>query len=361
MKDKLNKNVLLFTRSMGLGGTENVVLQLSEILLGLGYNVIVCSNGGVNLSKLKEMGVKHYHIKDITKLIYFFSNLILLYRIIRYENISIIHVHHRMAALYTQFLFSKDKLTKVATVHNTFYNKKFFTKIAYRRMKLIAVGDEVKKNLISYFKIKDSNIRVIRNAIKPFYNDVVMDEKIDYYKSRGYEVVINVGRLTKQKGMEYFVLAAKEVLRKRKNVIFFIIGSGELEDKINSLIEESNISKNVFLMGYRSNVRDLMIQSDLVVLSSLWEGLPLTPIESFSVGKTVVATSVDGTIEIIDNYTNGILVKPKDYTEMGSKILEVLENQDLKRKLETNAYIKYMDSYSIDRLESDYQTFYCEL
>lgn len=53
------------------------------------------------------------------------------------------------------------------------------------------------------------------------------------------------------------------------------------------------------MLGYRSDIQNVMSQCDFIVLSSLWEGLPLTPIEAFSVSKTVVATSVDGTPEIV--------------------------------------------------------------
>ncbi|MEQ3507573.1 glycosyltransferase family 4 protein [Enterococcus cecorum] len=356
----MNNNVLIFTRSMGLGGTENVILQLTEILMESGFNIVVCSSGGVNVAKLNKLGIKHYYMKDITKIgvLNFFINLILLYKIILKENISIIHVHHRMAAFYTQFLYQKRKLLKIASVHNTFYDKKILTRIAYKNFKLIAVGNEVKKNLVDFFGLKESDIVVIRNAVKPFNEIVVMDKHIKNCREKGLKVVINVGRLTKQKGMEYFILAADKVIRKNKNVAFLIVGTGELEHKLIDLVLEKKLSEKVFFLGYRSDVRNLMSQSDLIVLSSLWEGFPLTPIESFSVGKTVVATSVDGTKEIVDNYVNGILVKPKDYDELATQIVEVLAKDDLRAKLESNAYAKYLNNYSIERLRSDYKKLY---
>ena len=62
-----NQNVLLFARTMGLGGTENVVLQLCEILRPVVNKVVVCSCGGVNEKLLQNMGIKHYTIPDIEK------------------------------------------------------------------------------------------------------------------------------------------------------------------------------------------------------------------------------------------------------------------------------------------------------
>ena len=67
METLQNQNVLLFTRTMGLGGTENVVLQLCEILNPVVNKVVVCSCGGVNEKRLQTMGIKHYTIPDIEK------------------------------------------------------------------------------------------------------------------------------------------------------------------------------------------------------------------------------------------------------------------------------------------------------
>ena len=65
-------------------------------------------------------------------------------------------------------------------------------------------------------------------------------------------------------------------------------------------------------MGYRSDVQNLISQLDLGVLSSLWEGLPFTPIEVFSMEKTIVATDVDGTSEIVKDMENGLLISSKN-------------------------------------------------
>lgn len=67
MNDLSKENVLMFTRTMGLGGTENVVLQLCKILKPYVHKIVVCSCGGINVDKLSEMLSKHFQILDITK------------------------------------------------------------------------------------------------------------------------------------------------------------------------------------------------------------------------------------------------------------------------------------------------------
>ena len=104
------------------------------------------------------------------------------------------------------------------------------------------------------------------------------------------------------------------------NVVFFLVGEGELKESLIHLTEQMGISKNVVFMGYRDDIQNVMSQLDFVVLSSLWEGLPLTPIEAFSVGKTVIGTQVDGTPEIIYDGINGYLVEPKNAKQLANKI-----------------------------------------
>ena len=101
-----DQNILFMTKAMGLGGTENVVMQLCEIFAGQANKVVVVSNGGVQEEKLAELGIKHYLIPDIedksVKTLAYVSSM--LKRIVREEQITVIHTHHRMAAFYVRAL-----------------------------------------------------------------------------------------------------------------------------------------------------------------------------------------------------------------------------------------------------------------
>jgi len=96
------QNILFFTRAMGSGGTENVILQLCHTFQPLANKIVVCSCGGVNVDKLHEIGVKHYPIPDIESKSpgVIFRVARSLRRIVRDEKITVIHTHHRMAAFY---------------------------------------------------------------------------------------------------------------------------------------------------------------------------------------------------------------------------------------------------------------------
>lgn len=348
--DLKEHNILFFTRTMELGGTENVILQLCEILRPQVKTIVVCSCGGVNVEKLKEMGIKHYCIPDIEKKspAIMLKTIKLLRELVKKEKISVIHTHHRMAAFYVYITKLYKKCIFINTSHNTFENKKKLTKLAYEKANLITCGSMVKQNLVQYFGISENKITVIHNAVKPFNESVSIDETIKKLHDDGKFVIGNVGRLSEQKGMEYYIESIPVVIKKHPNVMFLIIGSGEDEQKLRLLVNKLKVEEFVYFTGYRSDIQNLMCQLDLVVLSSLWEGLPLTAIEAFSVRKTIVATAVDGTVEVVKNANNGFLVEPKNSKQIAEKINYIYENDFLRKQFEEEAFKTYTEEFSFD-------------
>lgn len=356
------QNILFLTRTMSLGGTENVILQLCEVLKNKVNNIVVCSCGGINEKKLQEMNIEHVKINDIENKnpINIIRNIKTIKRIIKEKNITIIHSHHRMAAMYANIVTNK-KIIKIANAHNTFWDKKVLTKLSYANTQIIAVGEQVKKNLVDFYKIPKKRVNVIYNAVKPFDGNVIIDNELKETKENGYTIISNVGRLSEQKGMEYFIEAADIINKKNQKIKYYIIGSGEKEEDLKQMVQKKKLDDYIKFMGFRADVQNIMSQSDLIVLSSLWEGLPLTPIEAFSVGKTIVATSVDGTVEIVKNKENGILVEPRNVNELSSAICELVENESEKKRFEENAIKTYKEKFSFEIFRKNYIEFYKEI
>ena len=358
--DLKKQNVLFLLRATQHGGTENVVLQLCEILNPQVNKIIVCSSDGFRVSALSKLKIKHYKIPDIEnkspRII--FTIAAILKKIIKQEEITIIHTHHRMAAFYISFLGLYRKHIFINTSHNTFKDKKYLTNFSYRHGHLIACGEMVKKNLVEYFGLSQDRVTVIYNAVKPFDRMIVEDGLISDLHNQGYFVVGNIGRLSKQKGMEYFIRAIPDIIRKQPKTRFVIAGSGEEEQKLKELIKELGISEYVAFLGYRNDIQNLMSQLDLIVLTSIWEGLPLTPIEAFSVGKTIVATDVDGTGEIVQDRVNGCLIPSCKSELVAEKVIFLIENPAVRLGYEHNGREQFEKVFSFDRFVQSYVGFY---
>lgn len=356
------QNLLFLTRTMQLGGTENVVLQLCDILQPVVKKIIVCSCGGINTEALKERGIKHYLIPDIAEkspftMLYTYNKI---KKIINKENITIIHSHHRMAAFYAELIASSN-IIKIANVHNTFSDKKLLTRIAYKNTKLIAVGERVKQNLVEYFHISEVQITVIHNGIRAFSGNIQPIKILESEKKAGHILIGNIGRLSEQKGMQYFIEAAFLAVSLHPEARFFIVGDGEEKKVLQDLVDSKRLNDKIFFLGYRSDIQNIMSQLDFIVLSSLWEGLPLTPIEAYSVGKTVIGTSVDGTPEIIRDKVDGYLVEPKNSKDLAEKMIYLIEHPKIRQALERKALERYNEEFSFEKLTNKYIQYYKEL
>ena len=206
-----------------------------------------------------------------------------------------------MAAFYIAILKLYKNRTFINTSHNTFNNKKWLTRFAYKHAEMIACGEMVKRNLVDIFHFSEDKVTVIHNAVRPFDRNIVIDGVIEGLHRKGCFVVGNIGRLSEQKGMRYFIKAIPKIIDRNPKARFVIVGSGEDEQKLVDLAEKEGIKGYLYFLGYREDIQNLMAQLDLIVLSSLWEGFPLTPMEAYSVGKTIIATAVDGTVEIVQD------------------------------------------------------------
>ena len=263
-----------------------------------------------------------------------------------------------MGGLYTCLISKILPIIRVHTAHNTFKDKKFLTRLSLNKCNIVCVGQEVKRNLRDIFNISEENLQVIYNGVEDIPCEYQEIEEISYYKKQGFFIVGNVGRLSEQKGFYYYIEAAKLLYKENKNIKFFIIGDGGLREQLEQQIKKSGMEDVVILLGYRSDIKQVMNSCDLIVLSSLWEGLPLTPIEAFISKRTIVATNVDGTPEIVKNNINGILVEPKDSNQIKSAILQIYNNPSLKRELEDNAYKTYYEHFTIDKFIQNYKLYY---
>ena len=352
-----SQNILFFLRAPQHGGTENVVLQLCEIFHPLVNKIVVVSADGFEVEKLKPYGIKHYRIPDIEskslKTILAVSKKIK--KIVKKEHITVIHTHHRMAAFYVRLLGLYRSCVFINTSHNTFYNRRFLTNFAYKKANKIACGEHVKMNLVNTYGL--DNVSVIHNAVKTYDGILIPDETLINDKKDGCYLVANIGRLSKQKGMDYFIQAIPMVIERHPKTKFYIIGAGE-EEKI---LKKMSEGLPVKYLGYRNDIQNIVSQIDLVVLTSLWEGLPLVPIETFSVGKTIVATSVDGTVEIVKDKQNGLLVEPRDSRAVAEGINWMIEHPEEQKQMEVKAKETFDMNYSFDFFSQSYVRYYRSL
>lgn len=358
--DLKKQNILFFLRATQHGGTENVVVQLCEILKPYVNKIVVCSADGFKTKELNELGITFYEIPDIEKKNWktIYKVLDIMEYVIKKEHITVIHSHHRMAAFYSCVLNLKYNFVRINTSHNTFTNKKFLTRAVYKKANLIACGEAVKKNLVEFYGFSDKRVTVIHNAVREFDGKIEEINELKEARDNGYFLIGNVGRLSEQKGMPYFIDAVELVIKVYPETRFYIIGDGEDRKALEDQVNRKGLQNEVFFLGYKNNIQSVISQLDFIVLSSLWEGLPLTAIEAYSVGKIVIGTAVDGTVEIIRDGVDGFLVEPKNPEAIAEKIICLIKNSEVKEKMEKAARIRYKEKFSFEKLTKSYIKYY---
>lgn len=353
MKNGSRKNnILHISRTMDIGGAERIVYQLATDLKDEFDQVHIASTGGLWESELATQGIQHHKILDIDsknpltvlKLLYTIR------QIIKNNEITIVHTHHRMAAFYIRLLkLFNSKLIHVYTAHNVFKDKLPLYRFALKNAKSIAVGEAVNKNLKEDVGITDS--RVIYNGVVFKETDDQVDEIISY---SGIKIGC-IARLSEQKGLIYLIEAMS--LLTVKDIRLFIVGEGELREELENKVKELDLQDSVIFLGYRKDIVECINSFDFLVSSSLFEGLALNVIEAFMNGKTMVATNIPGINEVV-NAENGILVPAKDANAMAKAIEKMATDPRLREKLANQAKKDYESKYSYPLFLENYRDFY---
>ncbi len=358
----------MFGRTMAPGGTENVILSLCEILKQRVSRVIVCSAGGDGAETLREKGIDHHTIPDITRKspITFIRTLRRLERVITENGITIVHTHHRIAALYAHILSKRLYFTHIHTAHTEFHDHRLLTRLALSHARTIACGEIVKRSLTDYYHIPDSRITLIRNAVRPFPGPVIPDKTLADLRSKGNFIAGTVARLSPEKGIDRFILSHSYVKSVCPKVKYVVIGDGPERDRLEALARilqgrNPGSAEDIIFMGHRDDARNLMAQMDLLVLSSLNEGLPLTPMEAFSVGTPVIATSAGGTREILRDGLDGYIVPSPDPEEIALKIIELIKDGNKLRRMGLNCREHFDKDLGFSRFERETIDFYKSL
>ncbi len=350
--------ILHITNNLGFGGVQKIIYQLCDISKNEFATIKVASGGGVYVNKIEKFGIEYIDIPNLcTKNpIEIISNYNTLKKVVRENKINIIHCHHRMAVYYAKMIPGDIKI--VYNNHTIYSDKAKSTHKLLKGITIVADGEKAKENVTDFFGIDEKFVTVINNAVDEFDGKHQEIEEISKSREEGKFIVMNSARLHPQKGMDYFVEAAKILIEKKCNIRFFIVGDGPLKDEITGLVKKYNLEKDVIFLGFRKDIKNTISQSDLLVLTSVYEGLPLTPMEAFSVKKAVVATDIDGTREVVEDGYNGLLAETKNPADIAEKIERLYIDKELLEKCCENAYRTYKDKFSMDTFRNKYFKFY---
>lgn len=340
------------------GGAERHILNLASAIDQQKVFIHVCCLFNEPfLQVAKEHGLPAVAIPMKHKLD--FSVVGRLYSLIKEKSIDLVHTHGVRANLLGRMAAKLAGKPVVTTVHSrlAFDYPNFFSRVANNWAErstrgltdhFIAVSQGLREVLLSEH-ISDKKITVVYNGLdldefKPpeergdFRSSLKLDDDVP--------LVAVIGRMHPVKGHRFLLEAAVEVLSTMPETRFLLIGSGPERQALQGLAKELKIADRVIFTGFMEDIVSALADIDVLAIPSLSEGLPVTAIEAMSALVPVVATSVGGLPEVIEDCQTGLLVSPGSGESLARGILWVLNNRKEAQEMAKRGYVTVGDKFS---------------
>jgi glycogen(starch) synthase len=210
---------------------------------------------------------------------------------------------------------------------------------------IVAVSELTKQKIIDEYHIPAAKITVAHNSVDqesfPAVDPTNAYAYLEQLKEHGYKVVVNIGRLTIQKGLLNLLSAAAKVVENDPKTIFLIVGSGELEHELIRCSAELGIGRNVLFAGFQRGKqwRDAFTVADLFVMPSVSEPFGLTPLEAIGYGTPSIISKQSGVAEI---YKNCLKIDYWDVDKLANDIAAVLRYDTLRSNMTDNALLEFL-------------------
>ncbi len=341
--------VLQMIDFLGPGGAEALLYTLACSINIARFDLHICGlrNGSPYAlgPQLRALGVQVVEFKQRNA--YDLPTLFALIKYIRKHRIDIIHTHLLASDIMGRVAGFLTGKPVVSTVHNSRedfdheplrrqWMERWTARLMCRR--LVVVSETLLDEIAEWYGLPAGRFLAISNGVdterfrpNPEVDKAAVERSLFGEDGCDGPLVLSIARLTPQKGLNYLLEAAHKVLAVRPDVRFAIAGLGALQEELESHARSLRLDGKLVFAGARTDIPELLAASDLFVLSSLWEGLPIALLEAMSAGCPVVATEVGGVTEVVQRGALGLLSPPADPDALAEAILRALDDPQATR------------------------------
>lgn len=329
--------VLHVIPALGSGGAEKMLLDLTKEMKDSGISceiAILTKKDNFFAQELYNLNIPIYFGGE--KGIYKLKNILFLKRLIKKGKYDIIHTHLFSSQLFTPVagILARIKVPLITTEHSTHNrrrDKRIFYPVDYwlysKYKKIIAITDAAKANLNNYLPFTKKNSQVILNGVEiTHYKNAVALSKDELIPGSidSDKFIVMVASLRSEKDHETLIKASN-YLPENYKIIF--IGDGEKMDDL-KIFALKNSRSQIYFLGKRKDVAEILKTSDLFVLSSNWEGFGLVVVEAAASGLPVVASNIEGLNSVVQE-VGGALFEPRNEQDLAKKILKSMESNSM--------------------------------
>ncbi|MGA9117925.1 MAG: glycosyltransferase family 4 protein [Bacteroidota bacterium] len=361
-RSKIKVLHVITTFSLG-GATENTLLSV-EGLRDLGYDVSILTgppntSEGSLFERARRNGIRVVVIRDLQRSIHPFHDFLAFLKIwsyLRHDDYAIVHTHSSKAGFLGRLA---ARLAGVPVVTHTIHGLPFheYQNPVLRSVfvlaekigmtlsnKVVAVTHTIVDKAIAAGVGKREKFVVVRSGFEMESFAVTPEQTAVVRSSLGLSrddlVVGKIARFSKLKGHNYLLEAIPRVIEQVPNAKFLLVGSGELEAMVRTQVQQRGLSPYIVFAGLveQEHIPAMISTMDVVVHTSLLEGLARVLPQALSMRKPVISFDIDGAHEVIASGTTGYLVSPGDSQQLAEKIIAVLKDVGRARKMGEAGY-----------------------
>lgn len=361
------------------GGAAKIILGLGHVARNEGWQADILTTDPIFQQAVTQHGLGLVNLDVIRREIRPFwdlGGLVRLHGFLRREAYDIVHTHTSKGGFVGRLA---AKLAGVPMILHTAHGFAFHeaspprTRRFYSTMERIAshwcdrvitVSEFHRNWALELGMCSPDKIVAIPNGIA----DPGRHSNVDFVQLRrqlqkrnGDFLILCVGRLAPDKGLEYLIEAAAAMPQMERRLQIVIAGDGPAREQLERFAAKLGVIDRVSFIGFREDVADLLAACDLVVLPSVREGLSIALLEAMAAGKPIVATSIGSQREVALHAEVGLFVRPADAISLAEAILRLAADQTLMTRLGNNARAIYESFYTEDRMLRSYRRLYLDL
>ena len=369
----MSRKVLHVIDSLDLGGAQTFLLGLVKNLDRDRYlPEVACMHGkGVYAEAFEKAGIAVHSLSASKFPPIYLPNF---WRLMRSGNYDILHFHlfganlcakplailagHRAIIVHDQCNDASREKNFLLLAADAFWNR--------CSNRVIAVSQSTRRYLLDREDLPDDLVTMIPNGIDAEeFKPAIDSQKSAARKAHGIPldafVIGGVGRLVPQKNFSMFLDVAEQVVAKNTDVLFVIAGTGPQEAELKAKADALGLGDHVRFLGHVTDRISLYHALNVLLMTSDFEGTPMTLLEAMAGGLPVVASAVDGVAEVCTNEGDSLLVPARDVRRFVSALVRVMGEEGLARKLGENARTTILERYEIRGLVRQIEALYEEV
>ncbi|NQT06429.1 MAG: glycosyltransferase family 4 protein [Candidatus Omnitrophica bacterium] len=378
--------VLRIIARLNVGGPATHVILLTsglnkERFLSYLVTGTVADGEGDLTGQARQMGVDPLVISELSREIRIANDMrafFKLYNLIRKIKPDIVHTHTAKAGVLGRAaaILNKVPIT-IHTFHGHIFHSYFgraktFIFITIEKIlalftsRIVVISNNQLNDVRDTYRIapvEKCSVIPLGLNLRPYLNGDVKDNMRKQFSLRKETLLVGiVGRLEKVKNHRMFLEAARRVISKDRDidVRFLIVGDGTLRGELEAYAKELKIDDKVFFTGWAASPDLIYKDLDIVCLTSLNEGTPISLIEAMASSKPVVATGIGGVSDVVVNDDTGLLSPSGDVEGFSDKLLKLLRSPDMRIEMGKRGKAAVSERFSKERLFKDIEALYEE-